>query len=170
MGCLVEMTKNKSIRVECHEKFAVATNASINATGLLHPNCRILQQDAKLQCLFGNQKLASFGLNVRMRSVFPIFFKLKTKIDFKGILFNVKPSPTAFIMSSILLHGTTSIPATCVRLPVMDYDYTTNVFFHQSAYGPQLVPECQEVRIFYTIDLNVCCYILHLETTFLPKN
>lgn len=63
-ACIVEMTVNKTIRVECAGKFSAATNSFGSSNCILHPDCRILQQDTRVQCLFGKNKVASFGPQV----------------------------------------------------------------------------------------------------------
>ena len=62
--CLIEITPDRTIRFLHEGHMAVATNSSGNANGLIHPAARILQQDARIMCLFGQQKLAVFGTKV----------------------------------------------------------------------------------------------------------
>lgn len=63
-GCIVEMTINKTVRLECQGKFSAATNSHGSTNCILHPDGRILQQDTRVQCLFGKNKVASFGPQV----------------------------------------------------------------------------------------------------------
>uniref|UniRef100_A0A915K1R8 Uncharacterized protein n=1 Tax=Romanomermis culicivorax TaxID=13658 RepID=A0A915K1R8_ROMCU len=51
----------------------------------------------------------------------------------------------AFIVSSTLFKGTTPIPANCMHLPPMDYDFTMSVFYNQSLIGTETVPLCQKI-------------------------
>uniref|UniRef100_A0A915K1E6 Uncharacterized protein n=1 Tax=Romanomermis culicivorax TaxID=13658 RepID=A0A915K1E6_ROMCU len=62
--CLVELTINKTIRFECQGKFSAATNAQGNTNCILHPEGRILQQDTRVQCLLGKNKVAAIGPQV----------------------------------------------------------------------------------------------------------
>lgn len=57
----------------------------------------------------------------------------------------MKPMPLAYVVSSTIFKGTTTFPATLIRLPPMDYDFTTTVFYSQSITGPDVMRRCQEI-------------------------
>lgn len=73
-NCIVEMTINKMIRVECQGKFSAATNPFGNINCILHPDGRILQHDTRVQCLFGKNKVASFGPQVKIHNCIVTLF------------------------------------------------------------------------------------------------
>ncbi len=50
---VVELTVDKSIRVVCPGKFAVATNARGSASCLMHPDVRVYQEETRLAAQFG---------------------------------------------------------------------------------------------------------------------
>lgn len=57
----------------------------------------------------------------------------------------MKPLPMAYVVSSTIFKGTSPVPANCMSLPAMDYDFTMTVFYNESVTGPDTVPRCQEI-------------------------
>lgn len=57
----------------------------------------------------------------------------------------MKPSPMAYVVSSTVFKGTTSVPVQFLRLPSMDHDFSLTVLYSQSYTSSETWLRCHEI-------------------------
>jgi hypothetical protein len=125
---VVEIAVDRTVRVVCHDKFAVATDAKGASSAILHPYARLYQHDDKVDCVFTNEDAEKACV-----------------MGPQGVLFTMSHLKEAFLVSATLVRGTSTLPSDRVHFPDLNRDVTLRLFYANSQTGPHLIRACNEI-------------------------
>ncbi|KAH7724602.1 Protein C44B9.2 [Aphelenchoides avenae] len=156
---IVEITTDRTIRVVSHDKgWAIASDGRGVFSALLHRAARLFKKEDKVDCVF--------------ESINESAEKKIAVIGPQGVLFTMSHIKQAFLVSSTLVKGTSTMSTDNIRFPDLQKDVTLDVFYGQSKNGPSLVPVCNDIvkAAFYerkpdgSIDLNINGLAIHQKS------